>query len=398
MLALRAARLFDGERTVERPLVLVEDGRIVAVEHGRAQPPADAQVHDFGEATILPGLIDCHVHLAFTGPEPVERVTRAEDAELFEGMLAAAASALAAGITTVRDLGDRGFLALELRDRFRSGAELGPEILAAGPPITCPDGHAHYLGGVASGVDELRTTIRTWAERGVDVIKVMASGGVLTEGTDPLTPQFSSEELEAVVDEAHRFGLPVTAHAHGAAPIAQAVQAGLDGLEHVSFWTQEGTDPDEWVIDEIIERQIAVTPTFGLVPGSSGPPPFVFRRTPQTVETWGRLFEAGARMAIGTDAGITEGKPHDVLPHTLCNFEEHGWDRSGLLRSVTSVAADVLGVADRKGTVRAGKEADLLVVDGDPLSDIAALRAVRAVFRAGTPVGGAGRDPVGAES
>ena len=205
MLAIRAGRLFDGVDAVavERPLVLIENGRIAAVQSG-AEPPAEAEVVDLGAATLLPGLIDSHVHLVFdASTDPVGHLDGAGDAEVLTAMRARARIALAAGITTVRDLGDRGYLAVELRDELAADPTAGPLILAAGPPITTGRGHCWYLGGEAiGGVDGVRAAVREHAERGVDVIKLMATGGELTAGTASYVPQFAVAELRAAVDEA----------------------------------------------------------------------------------------------------------------------------------------------------------------------------------------------------
>lgn len=389
-LAIRADRLFDGERSqlVERPLLLLRQGRIAAVEDQRTQAPHDAEVLDFGDATILPGLIDSHVHLVFdAGPDPVGRLAGLDDDELLVQMRVAARRALTAGVTTVRDLGDRGFLALRLRDWFRDNDEQGPEILAAGPPLTAPGGHCHFLGGVVRGEAEIRRAVRHWIERGADVIKVMANGGVLTPRSDPLSAQFTPGELAALVEEAHRGGRPVTAHVYAPRVIASAVEAGVDGLEHVGFWTRDGVEADQRLIDEIAARGITVCTTFGLLPDSGPIPPAVQLRLQGMFDAWERLARSGARIVPGTDAGVGPPKPHDVLPYAVQQLTDLGLFRPDeALRAATSVSAEVCGVADRKGLLRAGMDADLLVVGGDPLKDLAKLRDVRAVFRAGTLV------------
>ena len=191
MLALRAARLFDGQnpKLVEHPFVLIEDGRITAVEQGGVQPPTGAEVVDLGDVTLLPGLIDVHVHLGFdAGPDPVAQMKADDDATLLLRMRLAARRALAAGITTVRDLGDRGFLGIALRDWFRSGAEVGPEIVVAGPPVTITGGHCYFMGGEVDGELEVQRGVRARVKRGVDVIKVIATGGHMTRGTNPHVP------------------------------------------------------------------------------------------------------------------------------------------------------------------------------------------------------------------
>jgi imidazolonepropionase-like amidohydrolase len=251
MLVLRAAYLFDGvtSRLIERPLVFVENGCITAVESG-IEPPQDAEVLDLGAVTMLPGLIDAHVHLGFdAGPKPVATMMADDDTTLILRMRHAAGRALAAGITTVRDLGDRRYLGGVLREWFRAGVvEPGPEILTAGPPITVTGGHCHFMGGEADGELEVRRAVRSRVKNGADVIKIMATGGHLTPATNPQLPQYTVAELAAAVDEAHRLGRTLTAHAHGPAGIAAAVTAGVDGLEHCKGALSRGKDADILVV------------------------------------------------------------------------------------------------------------------------------------------------------
>ena len=204
--ALRAAWLFDGTGSalIPDPLVVIDGGTIVAVGSG-APAPDGADIVDLGGAALLPGLVDTHVHLAFdASADPVAALAARSDEETVEAMTRAGQAALAGGVTTVRDLGDRDYLSLGLRGR--PGL---PTILAAGPPVTTPAGHCHYLGGAAEPTEAgVRAAVREHVERGVDVIKIMASGGTLTPGTYQHLCQFTPEVLRAAVDEAHRHGLP----------------------------------------------------------------------------------------------------------------------------------------------------------------------------------------------
>ena len=265
---VRAAWLFDGTHPVltPDPVIVHAGGRILAVDRA-APPPAGAVVVDLPGATLLPGLVDTHVHLAFdASTDPVGRLAQRTDTAALAAMAAAARQAVRGGVTTVRDLGDRGYLSLALRAAAGSDPSL-PTIVAAGPPITTPAGHCHYLGATAAGAEEVRREVRAHADRGVDVIKIMASGGRLTAGTRPELAQFGPAELRAAVDEAHRHSLPVTAHAHGTQAVANAVAAGADGLEHASFMTADGVDdaPDD-LVRAIAANRIVVGFTMGIAP------------------------------------------------------------------------------------------------------------------------------------
>jgi imidazolonepropionase-like amidohydrolase len=379
---LRAARAFDGllPRLLEHVLVSVEDGQIAAVESGSAQPPEGADVVDLGDVTLLPGLIDAHVHLGFDASrDPVARMRSDSDATLLLRMRLAAQRALAAGITTVRDLGDRNYLGLALRDWFAEAAELGPEIIAAGPPITVTGGHCHFMGGEADGEIEVRRAVRAHVKAGANVIKIMATGGHMTRGTNPSLPQFSVAELRGAVEEAHRLGRRLTAHAHGPSGIAAAIEAGVDCIEHCSFRVDGGRQPDPRLVDRIAERGIAVSPTVGTL-GAPGP---LWESFVPILE---HMHRAGVRLIASTDAGISPAKPHDVLPRAVDFLSHAGLTNAEALMAATSAGASECGVGDRKGTLQPGKDADLLVVGGNPLEDVSALLDVRAVFRGGRRV------------
>jgi imidazolonepropionase-like amidohydrolase len=386
-IALRAARLFDGvgPTLIPDPLVLIDGGRIVAVGSRLPAPPG-ADVVDLDGATLLPGLIDAHVHLAFdASQDPVGRLADRDDEQALRAMTGAAQTALRGGVTTVRDLGDRGYLALGLRGR----AGL-PTILASGPPLTTPGGHCHYLGGaVAPTVAGVRASVREHVERGVDVIKIIASGGNLTPGSRQEDTQFPPEVLRAAVEEAHRRGLAATAHAHAVQAIADAVAAGADGMEHVSFWTETSVDAPGELIQLIADRKTVVGATVGQAPAPAsmpglGPPPEIRARLPLLIANMRRLHEAGAVIVASSDAGIAPIKPHDAVRYAPQTLHVLGIGQVEALQMITSRAAGVLGLKNRKGRVAPGFDADILAVDGDPVADPDALHRIRAVYARGT--------------
>lgn len=389
--ALRAARLFDGanDEAVLDPVLVVDGQRIASI--GR-DAPAGIEITDMGDVTLVPGLVDAHVHLAFDcSADPVGNLAQASDEQVLDGMRSAALTALAAGVTTVRDLGDRGYLSLRLRTETAADPAAGPRILAAGPPITMTRGHCWYLGGEADGVDGVRAAVREHAARGVDVIKVMTSGGELTPGTHSYEASYSRAELAAIVAEARAAGLPVTGHAHAAQAVANAVAAGFDSIEHCTFFSEDGIDDRPDIVDALAASSCVVSATLGLKPGTP-PPPRIGALIPLMLAHFRRMHARGIPMVVSSDAGIGPTKPFDILPQAAEMFSTILAVPPALaLKAVTSGPAKVCRVGDRKGHLAAGYDADILAVEGDPLADITALRNVRAVYRLGkliSPIGG----------
>ena len=388
---ITAARLFDGhgDSIVDDPLIHVEDGRILTVTRRSASSNDSPDLLDLGDVTVLPGLIDIHQHLAFdASADPVAHLGDVDDATLLLRMRGAAMRALAGGVNTIRDLGDRNYVSLTLRDWFRSGAEVGPEILAAGPPLTITGGHCWFLGGEADGEDGIRAAVREHAARGVDLIKIMATGGNLTPSLGPHESQYSATELAVAVQTAHALGLRIAVHAHGGQGITDAMKAGVDSIEHCTFFTADGVDADPSVIAELGRREAVVSVTAGSIPGAGPPFPAIAKRMAAIGANHAALHRAGARIVCGTDAGVGPNKPHDVLRFAVSDFlPKIGMSNAEALKANTSVAADVCGIGDRKGTIAAGKDADIIAVPGNPLDDITCLQRILAVIVAGHQMG-----------
>jgi imidazolonepropionase-like amidohydrolase len=387
--ALRAAYGFDGEAAIDRPQIVIEAGRITSVGSHASEVPEGADLIDFGEATLLPGLVDPHVHLVFAGTaDPVAILERTEDEALIDMMRRNAKAALDAGITTIRDLGDRNFLSLALREEFAADATAGPRLLCAGPPLTVTDGHCHYLGGVVDGPDEARRAVRRRSELGVDVIKVMVTGGELTPITDPLQTYVSDDMLSAIVDEAHACGLTVTGHAHSAAGIATAVASGVDGVEHGLFRVRDGDgerlDAPPEILDTMAERGVWICRTGGVTPGGEDPAPRIMALLGAMGPLADTIHRAGVTLVAGSDAGISGRKPFDVFPHTIASLAP-SLGALGALAAGTSTAARVCGLSE-KGVLAAGADGDVIAVRGNATVDPLALVDVVAVFRQGARV------------
>ena len=384
--AVRARWLFDGTALLDEaanPMVVIEDGRISDVDTSGAAPSDDLPVLDLDEATLLPGLIDAHTHLVFDATEQVvPHVQAATEQAPLAHMRQAARAMLACGITTARDLGDRDYLSLTLRAETARRPDAGPTILAAGPPITPTGGHCWFLGCQADDADAITAAVHDHAEHGVDVIKVMATGGRMTPTTPPHQSQYPLADLRVAVDQAHALGLRAAAHVHGRQGILDALTAGFDTLEHATFMTADRLDPDQGVIDAIARAGTIASPTVGLLPGAPLPPA-IHRLMPQLIAHTKNLADSGVRIALGTDGGIAPAKPHTVLPHAIVELVTAGFSPTDALAAATTTAAQACGTAAHTGQIAAGYDADLLAVTGNPLTDISAIHHVAAVYRHG---------------
>lgn len=337
---------------------------------------------DLGSMTLLPGLIDSHVHLALDGlPGAMERMRGLDEGALYALMLHHAADLLAAGVTTARDLGAPGYLAVRVRDAVRAGHAPGPSLVVSGPPLTVPGGHCWFMGGACADEAELRRAVRAQAREGVDCVKVMATGGALTGGAGPGEEQFGLAELRAVVNEAARHGLRVAAHAHGTGGIGHALRAGAHTIEHCSFISPRGTiAPEPALVRRLAAAGIHVCPTISRRFTERYADP---RSVP--VSALPLLHREGVPLIAGTDAG-TDGAPHSAYADGLIGMARLGIPAADIIHSATAGAARALGLGTVTGRLATGLRADLLAVEGDPLEDVAALMTPRLVVARGAEV------------
>ena len=381
---IRAGRLIDGKSNAVQQdrAVFVEDGTITRVAAGAEIPPGADNLVDLSDATVLPGLIDCHVHLVFSGSDhPLGDLLVEDDQQILLRAVAGARQALSAGITTLRDLGDRGGVTFRLRDAIAQGIIAGSRIVAAGSPITITGGHCHFLGGEADGEDGVRVAARRQLKSGANCLKIMATGGRMTPGTNIRRAQYSVAEINAAVDEARRAGVSIAAHALGTEGIRNAAEAGVNTIEHFNWIGPDGgVQFDERVASLMAEKGVAMDPT--LVPLSRADPAL----REQVVNAMRRARELGVTIVAGTDAGVRL-LPLNSLPRELEIYvSDLGLSPLEAIQAATSSAASAIGIGDHVGTIEQGKAADMLVVNGDPSVQISDVRNVRAVIKGGRTV------------
>lgn len=387
LVGYRAETVFDGDRRLrDGALVLVRDGSIIGVEHGRAPAPPDCDVVELPGTTLLPGLIDTHVHLCGDGgPRALDQLPELDPEELAAVIDSALTTQVLAGVTAIRDLGDIGWAVVDRRDT----APGRPWIVASGPPLTPPGGHCSNMGGEVAGADAIVDAVRQCAERGAAVVKVMTSGGLKTTGTDINTCNFADAEVRMMVDEAHRHGLPIVAHAHALAAVQQSVDAGFDGVEHCTCFTGAGIHLPETLAAQLVATGLRVCPTIGWNPDLELGPDVLavaqrYGLTPDAVRAHAAaMHHTGVRIVSGSDAGVGPAKPHGGLRDAVIELAEAGVPVEEALASATGVAADACGLAERTGRLRAGLAADLVAVGGDAMRDPTALRDVRMVVARG---------------
>jgi imidazolonepropionase-like amidohydrolase len=382
----QSGALLTGARNelIRRGGVLVDGPRIVAagpLDTLMAEHPIPADLVDLGDVTLLPGLVDAHVHLGFDGgPGPVARMKAETDTQQLILMLRSARELLSAGVTTARDLGARSFLDIAVAAATASGMAEGPRLLTAARPLTPTGGHCWFMGGECDTADDLRRMVRLHHKMGADFVKVMSTGGFMTDGAPPWSAQFSLAELDAVVAEAHRLGKRVAAHAHGRLGITQAVAAQVDTIEHCSFAGPDrkyGSDFDPAVVDQIAAAGIYVCPTMNVHALA------LRERFGDALEkVIMGLYSGGVQIIAGTDAGI-DNCPHDAYISGLEALAMVGLPAVEILDAATLRAARALGVDDRTGTIEPGKDADLIAVRGDPRADISVLNHLELVVARG---------------
>ena len=402
VVVLKAARMFDGrgDTTVPNGVVIVESGRITAAGSG-LPVPAGARVIDLGDATLLPGFIDAHVHLTGESSEDWYRAAveglRRTVAEKAIRSTEYARRTLMAGFTTVRNVGAEDYIDVGLRNSINAGIVAGPRMLVATQALGARGGHCDTTGfpyllfgkepgvaeGIASGADAFRDAVRFEVKYGADVIKVCATGGVLSLTDEVDTPQLTQAEMDAIVDEAHRLRKKTAAHAHGAEGAKVAIRAGIDSIEHGSFL-------DDEALRMMKERGTYFVPTLMAGEYAGGRkstrtyPPEIAAKAKAALESRSVAFRnalrMGVKIAFGTDSAVS---PHGRNAEEFALLVEHGMTPAAALRTATSAASTLLGIDKRTGTLEPGKDADVVAVPGDVLADIHATERVSFVMRGG---------------
>ncbi len=376
--------------------LIIEDGKITRVgAFAETKAPADALRIDLPNATILPGLIDAHTHLTSDPKFGYERLGISVARETLIGARNARVT-LQAGFTTVRNVGAAGYSDVALRDAINAGDVPGPRMLVSGPALSITGGHCdnnllpyeyHATGdGVADGIAAVQHKVRENIKYGSDLIKVCATGGVLSKGDDPQASQYTLEEMKAIVADAHRLGRKVAAHAHGAQGILWASQAGVDSIEHGSYIDDAG-------IAEMKKNGTYLVPTLYLSDwflenaGRNRVPDFLLAKAkavmPAARKNIAHAFASGVKVAFGTDAAVY---PHGLNAHEFAVMVKLGLSPLQAIQAATVNAGDLLGWTGKVGSLDPGSWADMIAVDGDPLKDVTTLEQVKFVMKGGEVV------------
>ena len=399
---IHAGRMIDGVsgKVAGKTTVIVEDKRIVGIESGYVAPAQGDTVIDLKDSTLLPGLMDLHTHLSMQlGKASYNEGFRSNPGDYAFRMVPRAEKTLLAGFTTVRELGDRYNLSISLRKAIAEGLVPGPRIFSAGKSLATTGGHADPtnslnaelmgdpgpLEGVVNGIADASHAVRQRYKDGADWIKITATGGVLSEAKNGMNPQFRDDELKAIIDTAHDYGMKVAAHAHGTEGMKRAVLAGVASVEH-------GTFMDEEVMKLMVERGTYLVPTMmagetvvhmaeqdGLLPEIVVPKALAIG--PQMKITLGNAYRAGVKIAFGTDCGVSA---HGTNGREFRLMVDAGVPPMAAIESATRVAAELLDVQDDLGTLKAGKLADIIAVPGNPMDDITVMEQVQFVMKEGT--------------
>ncbi len=404
---IRAGHLLDpvSGRYLDNATLVVANQRIQSVEAAGFTPPSGAHTIDLSSEYIIPGLIDCHTHLG-SRADRYQEIDTFKDSS-FDSAIAGVVNArktLEAGFTTVRDVGSLPFLAVDLRNNINAGFIPGPRIVASGPPISITGGHGDlnnyapevtmtlYPGkrdfSIADGPDEIRKTVREQVKYGVDVIKILASGGVLSKGDQPGAPQYSLEELKVAADTAHLSGRKIAAHAHGAQSIKWAIEAGIDSIEHASLVDDEGialakAHGTYFVMDIYDDDYILQSgPKLGLPEEQLIKEKGVGQKQR---DNFRKAHAAGVKMAFGTDAGVY---PHGDNARQFHYMVMYGMTPVEAIRAATTSAADLIGRSDDVGSLTPGHYADLVALPTDPLQKIEVLEHPDVVVKGGELVKG----------
>jgi imidazolonepropionase-like amidohydrolase len=395
-LVFRHARVITGlGQARQAATLIIEDDRIAAIgDERQVRVPRDATVVDLRGMTVLPGLIDCHIHFCLGSEPDVIRALREEDPALTLLKAARAAQAtLESGFTTVRDLGFRDHSIFSLKQAIAGGLLPGPRILAAGLAICMTGGHARFIGREVDGPVEVMRAVREQLAAGAEVIKFIASGGVLTPGTSPERAQLTTEELETGMAEAHCAGRRVAAHAHSAEGMKNAIRAGAHSIEHATLMDDEAAAlmREQGVFMVPTLSAIATTADCGAACGISETTIHKARRLRSRHEaSFKKAYRSGVPIALGTDAG-TPFNYHGENAQELERMVSLGMSPMEAIIAATASAARLLGIEQSLGTIEIGKLADLLIVNGNPLKRISLLRnrdRIAGVMKSGRFVSG----------
>jgi imidazolonepropionase-like amidohydrolase len=399
---IKAAHLVDpvSGQVLSNQAIYIEGDRVKAVvpaaEIGKSMPGGDKiAIIDLGDATVLPGLIDCHTHVTSQPENFYEDIFRKSPIDEATTSHIYARRTLEAGFTTIRNVGADNYVDFALRNAINAGKVPGPRMLASGPALSATGGHGDLNGmspyirfagnidGIADGVDAVRKKVRENIKYGADVIKILATAGVLSEEEAVGAPQYSQAEMNAIVEEAHLWGRRVAAHAHGTEGIKMAIRAGVTSVEHSSFIDEEGIalakEHGTFLVFDIYNDDYIMAEY-----GRLGYPEKILAKERQVGRTqrenFTKALKAGCKLAFGTDAGVY---PHGWNARQFHTMVTWGMTPMQAIQSATTAAADLLGWKDRVGQIAPGFYADLIAVKGDPLADVTALQRVDFVMKGG---------------